>query len=135
MPHLTLEYSPGLAARADIPALCRVLHSAICEAGIFPLGGIRVRAYCADHAIVGDGLPENDFAALGFAVASGRSPEALRAAGDLIFTAATRALAEPLATPHFTLSFEIREINPDLSWKQNSIHARLAGQTEGAAHG
>jgi 5-carboxymethyl-2-hydroxymuconate isomerase len=28
-------------------------------------------------------------------------------------------------TPHFALSLEIREIEAALSWKKNSIHARL----------
>jgi 5-carboxymethyl-2-hydroxymuconate isomerase len=28
-------------------------------------------------------------------------------------------------TPHFALSLEVREIDPALSWKKNSIHLRL----------
>ena len=31
-------------------------------------------------------------------------------------------------TPHFALSFEIREIDPQLSWKKNAIHLRLRGK-------
>ncbi|WP_068111326.1 5-carboxymethyl-2-hydroxymuconate Delta-isomerase [Tropicimonas marinistellae] len=128
MPHLTVEYSPGLESRADLPALCRALHRAMTSAGIFPLAGIRIRAYRADHCIVADGSPENDFAALTLAVGAGRSTDALRAAGDEIFAAARSALAEPLSTPHFALSLEIRVIDPDLSWKDTPIHARLSGQ-------
>jgi 5-carboxymethyl-2-hydroxymuconate isomerase len=129
VPHLTIEYSPGLEARADIPALCRTAYTAMVAAGVFPLAGIRVRAYRADHCVVADGLPENDFAALTLAVGAGRSTEALRQAGAAIFAAVQGALAAPLATQYFALSFEIRIINPDLNWKDTPIHARLSGKS------
>ncbi|KEO51420.1 5-carboxymethyl-2-hydroxymuconate Delta-isomerase [Thioclava indica] len=129
MPHLRIEYSRGLDARADIAALCQAVHGAMCAAGIFPLAGIRVRAFCADHAIIADGLAENDFAAMTLSVGAGRSNDALRSAGDLIFAAAQKALEAPLATPHFALSLEIRVIDPELSWKQTPIHARLSGKS------
>ncbi|MFC2967201.1 5-carboxymethyl-2-hydroxymuconate Delta-isomerase [Acidimangrovimonas pyrenivorans] len=129
MPHLSIDYSPGLEARADIAALCRELHGAMVAAGIFPRAGIRVRAHRADHAITADGLAENDYAALTLSVGAGRTKEALAAAGDRIFAAAQAALAGPLSSPHFALSLEIRIIDPDLSWKDTPIHARLSGRT------
>ena len=129
MPHLRIEYSPGLESRANMPDLCRALHGAMVAAGIFPLAGIRVRAHRADHCIVADGLPENDFLAMTLSVGAGRTIEALRAAGDLIFKTAQKALAEPLSTPHFALSLEIRVSDPELSWKDTPIHARLSGKT------
>ena len=128
MPHLSIEYSPGLEERADMPALCRSLHGAMVEAGIFPLAGIRVRAHRADHSIVADGLAENDFLAMSMVVGAGRTTEALKAAGDLVFKAAQTALAGPLSTPHFALSLDIRVSDPDLSWKDTPIHARLSGR-------
>ncbi|WP_136442596.1 5-carboxymethyl-2-hydroxymuconate Delta-isomerase [Pacificoceanicola onchidii] len=126
MPHLSIEYSAGLERDVSIPDLCRALHGAMVQAGIFPLAGIRVRAHCADYAVVADGLPENDFAAMTLAVGAGRSQEALRAAGDLIFAAAQAVLAERLAAPHFALSLDIRVSDPALSWKDTPIHARLS---------
>lgn len=128
MPHLRIEYSAGLAARSDVAALCRIAHGAMVRAGIFPLAGIRVRAFQADHAIVADGLAENDFAALTLSVGAGRSRAALAAAGDEIFAAVQAALAGPLSGEHFALSLEIREMDPDLSWKDTPIHARLTGK-------
>lgn len=128
MPHLAIEYSAGLTARADMKSICKALYDAMLRAGIFPKAGIRVRAYQADVAIVGDALPENDFMAMTLSVGAGRSTEDLRAAGDLIFAAAQDALSGPLATTHFALSLEIRVINPDLSWKDTPIHTRLSGQ-------
>lgn len=127
MPHVSMEYSAGLEQRADIAALCRAVHGAVLESGAFPVAGIRIRAHRADHAIVADGLEENDFLAITMSVGAGRSKEVLREAGDKVFAAVRAVLAEPLSTPHFALSLEIREIDPDLSWKDTPIHARLSG--------
>lgn len=129
MPHLSLEYSPGLEERADMPALCRSLHGAMVETGIFPLAGIRIRAYRADHCIVADGLKENDFLAMTLSVGAGRSTEALKTAGDRIFKTAQTALAGPLSSPHFALSLDIRVNDPELSWKDTPFHTRLSGRT------
>jgi len=129
VPHLSIEYSPGLDERADMPALCRRLHSAMVETGVFPLAGIRVRAYRADHWIVADGMAENDFLAMTLSVGAGRSTETLKAAGDRLFKAAETGLAGPLSTPHFSLSLDIRVNAPELSWKDTPIHARLSGRT------
>lgn len=126
MPHLFIEYSPDLEDRADVNGVCRAAHAAMVEAGIFPLAGIRVRAYRADHCVVADGLADNDFLAMTLSVGAGRSVEALKAAGAAIFHAVQEALAGPLSTQHFALSLEIRVIDPELSWKDNPIHIRLS---------
>lgn len=126
MPHLSVEYSGGLGGRSAVEDLCRALHASMVAAGIFPLAGIRVRAYQADFSIVADGLSENDFVAMTLVVGAGRSTEALKHAGDRIFAAAQAVLADRLAAPHFALSLEIRVSDPALSWKDTPIHARLS---------
>ncbi len=126
MPHLRIEYSPGLADKVDIGALCRAAHRAMAETGIFPLAGIRVRAFCADHCIVADDHPENDFAACLLAVGAGRTTPVLQEAGRHIFAALQTCLADELAKPHLALSLDIRVSDPDLSWKDTPIHARLS---------
>lgn len=126
MAHLHIEYSAGV--EPQVSSLCTATHQAMIAAGIFPVAGIRVRAFRADHAIIADGLPENDFVAMTMSVGAGRTTEALKAAGDVVFAAAQAALAGPLSTRHFALSLEIRVIDPALSWKDTPIHARLAGK-------
>ena len=126
MAHLKIEYSAGV--EAHIAALCAGGHAAMIAAGIFPVAGIRVRAYRADHAVVADGLAENDFVAATLSVGAGRTTEALKEAGDRVFAALQNALAGPLSTEHFALSLEIRVIDPALSWKDTPIHARLSGK-------
>lgn len=128
MPHLSMEYSSGLESRVAVQDVARAAHEAMLEAGIFPVAGIRIRMHRADFAIVADGLEENDFLAMTLSVGAGRSVEALKTAGDTVFTAVQKSLKGPLSTPHFALSLEIRVIDPELSWKDTPIHARLAGQ-------
>lgn len=132
MPHLSIEYSSTLEARAEIGALCLKLHSVLVESGIFPVAGIRVRARKADHAIVADGLLENDFMAMTLSVGAGRGKDQLREVGEALFASGREILKEPLSTPHFAFSLEIRVMDPDLSWKDTPIHARLSGGDRGA---
>ncbi len=127
MAHLKIEYSSGVERRADMSALCAAVHDAMVACGVFPIAGIRVRAYRADFAIVADNHPENDFVAMTLSVGAGRSTETLQGAGEAIFKASQAVLDDLLSTPHFALSLEIRIINPELSWKDTPIHSRLSG--------
>lgn len=128
MPHLTVEYSGNLEGRAEIGALCDRLHAAILATGLFELGAIRVRALRADHFAIADRLPENAFVDLNFRIGQGRSAEEKKRTGEALFAAAGEVLAPLFSTPHFALSLEIREIDPELSWKRNAIHPRLRGK-------
>lgn len=125
MPHLTIEYSANLDDRVDFARLCRTVHQTILGTGLFELGAVRVRSIrCADYAIA-DLLPENGFIDLSFRIGRGRSEAEKKATGEAIFKAASDELSELFTTPHFALSLEIREIDPELSWKKNAIHPRL----------
>ena len=125
MPHLTMEYSANLAERLDLPAVTKVARDAMLETGLFELGAIRVRAIaCAAYAIA-DMTPDNAFLDMTLRMGAGRSAADKKRAGDAIYAAVSRTVADLLATPHFALSFEIREIDPQLSWKTNAMHARL----------
>ncbi|AUC54699.1 5-carboxymethyl-2-hydroxymuconate isomerase [Sagittula sp. P11] len=130
MPHLRCEYSAGLEAHLDMEVLGRTLHAAMAETGVFPLGGIRVKMHRCSLAMVGDANPGhgvvNHFLALELSVGAGRDKDVLAEAGRQLFQVAEAVCAGQLAAPHFMLSLEIREIDPELSWKANSIHARLA---------
>ena len=125
MPHLTIEYSANLAKQTDLDQLCRVLHGAMTQCGLFELGAIRVRALRADHYAIADQLPKNAFAHLILRIGAGRSTEERRRAGEMIFAAASAQLAPLFETPHFALTLEMVEIDATLSWKKNTIHPRL----------
>ena len=55
MPHFTIEYSANLDGRVDMGAVVELVRKAAVETGIFPLGGIRVRAIRCEHYAIADG--------------------------------------------------------------------------------
>ena len=61
MPHFTLEYSANLDARVDMARVVEVVRKAAVETGIFPLGGIRVRAVRCENVGIADGQPDFGF--------------------------------------------------------------------------
>ena len=58
MPHFTIEYSANLDTRLDMGKVVEVVRKAAVETGIFPLGGIRVRAVKCKHYAIADGNPQ-----------------------------------------------------------------------------
>ncbi|ODT84137.1 MAG: 5-carboxymethyl-2-hydroxymuconate isomerase [Pelagibacterium sp. SCN 64-44] len=128
MPHLTLEYSANLDGAVDFDALCRALLRALLESGLVELGAPRVRAVRCDAFAVADDLPENSFIDMSLRLGAGRSKAEKRNLGDALVAAAHPLLAGQFDQPHFALSLEVREIDPDLSWKLNTMHARLRAQ-------
>ena len=125
MPHFRIEYSSNLKDKLDMAELCQIVHQSIMASGLFELGAVRVRAFCAEHYAIADQLPENSFIDMEFRVGAGRSGEDLKRAGEAIFAAAQNVVKPLYSTPHFALSLEIRTIDADLSWKKNAMHARL----------
>jgi 5-carboxymethyl-2-hydroxymuconate isomerase len=124
MPHFTIEHSANLDGQADVQGLCDVIHAAAMATGFFELGAVRVRAVSCKHYAVADRLPENAFAHITLRLGKGRSAADKKSIGETIFAAADRHFAALLAKPHFALSFEIVEIDGDMSWKKNAIHPR-----------
>ncbi len=125
MPHFTMEYSANLDVSVDFDGLCKAVHATILSTGLFELGAVRVRALRADAYAVADLLPENGFIDMSFRIGKGRSAEEKKKTGEAIFATVTDFLAPLFATPHFALTLEIREIDAELSWKNNAIHPRL----------
>jgi 5-carboxymethyl-2-hydroxymuconate isomerase len=131
MPHFTIEYSANLAARTDIGAICELVRSAAVETGIFPVGGIRVRAIRCDHYAIADGNPELCFLAMGLRLGEGRELAARKAAGEHIFAALCAYLEPVFQSAKFGLTFEMVEIKSETSWKKNNIHAYLKEKEHG----
>lgn len=128
MPHLTLEYSANLDGPVNLDVLCRALLKALLDSGLVERGAPRVRAIRCDAYAIADDLPENSFIDMSLRLGAGRSQTEKRNLGDTLIAAACPILADQLAQPHFALSLEVREIDPDLSWKLNTMHARLRAQ-------
>ena len=129
MPHIQIDYSPNLEARLDVAGLCRVLRDAAVATGILPLAGLRVRATACTHVVIADGNPDHAFLDISLRLRAGRSEKAKADATAQIFAAAEAYCAEVLETSSFMLSFEMRDIDPDLSPKTSSIRRYLPGES------
>jgi 5-carboxymethyl-2-hydroxymuconate isomerase len=128
MPHLVLQHSANVSETHMLGA-CDALHGAMVDAGMFPLGGIRVRAVSCGAYAIADRHEKNAFVDMVLRMGKGRSLEQKKEAGAKIMAAAEAFFAEELKAPHFALSLEVVEIDDALSWKTNSIHNRLKGQS------
>ncbi|AZV18751.1 MAG: 5-carboxymethyl-2-hydroxymuconate Delta-isomerase [Mesorhizobium sp.] len=128
MPHFSIEYSANLDARVDMGELCALVLRTVLDTGLFETGAVRVRAFRAEAYAMADSLPENAFLDMSFRIGTGRSPDEKKRTGEAVFAAVSEYLATLFETPHFALSLEIREIDPELSWKRNAIHPRLRGK-------
>jgi 5-carboxymethyl-2-hydroxymuconate isomerase len=132
MPHFTIEYSANLDGRIDIGAACEVVRKAAVETGIFPLGGIRVRAIRCEHYAIADGSRDFAFLDMVLRLGEGRDLPTRKKAGEHIFQALSRHLDPVFAASKFALSFDMQINDKETSWKRNNIHDALKVE---AAHG
>jgi 5-carboxymethyl-2-hydroxymuconate isomerase len=132
MPHFRIEYSTNLDARIDMADVVEVVRKAAAETGIFPLGGIRVRALRCEHYAIGDGNPDFAFLDMLLRLGEGRDLDTRKAAGEHIFRVLSAYLDPVFAKGKLALSFDMRVNDKETSWKRNNIHEALKAE---AAHG
>ena len=132
MPHFTIEYSANLDGRVDMAKLVELVRKAAVETGIFPLGGIRVRAIRCEHYAIADGSAQSGFLAMLLRLGEGRDLAARKKAGEHIFEALSSHLDPVFAGSRFALSFEMQINDKETSWKRNNIHEALKAEV---AHG
>ncbi|MGY3293078.1 5-carboxymethyl-2-hydroxymuconate isomerase [Bradyrhizobium sp. LM3.6] len=88
MPHFTIEYSANLDSRLDIGAVCEIVRKAAVETGIFPLGGIRVRAVRCEHYAIADARQDYGFLDMVLRIGEGRDLKTRKTAGEHVFPSA-----------------------------------------------
>ena len=132
MPHFSIEYSANLDERLDMAEVCESVRKAAGETGIFPIGGIRVRAIRCEHYAIADGKPDYGFLAMLLRLGEGRDLAARQRAGEHVFKALSAHLDPIFASSKFALSFDMQINDAATSWKRNNIHDALKAE---ASHG
>lgn len=132
MPHLTLEYSANIERFCDIASLCDVVRKSALSTGVFPRGGIRVRARKCDFFSIADGNPEFGFIDIEIRIGEGRTLDVRKSCTEAIFTEFVAHLGDLFERIPLGVSIELREISPELSFKKNSIHTWLEQNTRAA---
>jgi len=132
VPHFTIEYSANLDSRLDIAEVVELVRKAAIETGIFPLGGIRVRAIRCEHYAIADGNPAHGFLDMVLRLGEGRDLPTRKKAGEHIFRALSQHLDPVFSASKFALSFDMQINDKETSWKRNNIHEALKAE---AVHG
>ncbi|QPF86885.1 5-carboxymethyl-2-hydroxymuconate Delta-isomerase [Bradyrhizobium genosp. L] len=129
MPHFTIEYSANLDGLVDMGKTVEVVRRAAVETGIFPLGGIRVRAVRCEHYAIADGRADHGFLDMVLRLGEGRDLATRKKAGEHIFRALSAHLDPVFSKSKFALSFDMQINDKDTSWKRNNIHEALKVET------
>jgi 5-carboxymethyl-2-hydroxymuconate isomerase len=126
MPHCIVEYTDNLAEDGDIPGLLKTLADALCDSGgVFPKGGVRVRALRLNEYVVADGAADDAFVNVTVKIGAGR-PAAFKSAffGGL-FSLVEAHFADLFARRGLALSLYVEEADEAGSFKKNNIHTRF----------
>jgi 5-carboxymethyl-2-hydroxymuconate isomerase len=129
MPHFTIEYSANLDGRVDMGAVVELVRKEAVATGIFPLGGIRVRAIKCEHYAIADGRKNFGFLDMVLRLGEGRDLATRQKAGEHIFKALSAYLDPVFANGRFALSFDMQINDKETSWKRNNIHESLKVET------
>ena len=127
MPHLTIDYSANLEDAIDMAGLCERLRLVATGLEAFPAAGVRVRAHAAQHYAIADGNPAHGYIDVSVRLRAGRDQAVKQAATQALFDAARDFVAPVMAMRPIALSFEMRDIDPDLSPKTGTIRDHLEG--------
>lgn len=125
MAHVTIEWTANLEGELDVPGLMSLVAAHMREKaeGVFPVGGIRVRAYRTDHYVIADGEGADDaFINLDVKMGAGRPVEFRQRYFDALFGEVRSFLGDLPARRPLALSLYVEEAE---GWKFNTVHRRL----------
>jgi 5-carboxymethyl-2-hydroxymuconate isomerase len=131
MSHMTLEYSANLRAEGRFGELCRHLAQYMSAlrvdgAGVFPPGGVRVRAIACDDFCIADGSADDaGFVHAILKIGAGRSDATKQATSAGLFDIMKAHFARQFAERGLALSLELSEFAEAGTLKHNNLHARF----------
>ncbi len=124
MPHIIIEYSANLDGRLDVKSLVDEVHQAVIASGLFELPAIRTRAVRRDVFRVADGDARNGFVHITARIRQGRTADQRKSLGQGLLAAANRRLEPAFAAQPLALTVEVHEIDPEMTFRRNSIRER-----------
>lgn len=129
MPHVIVEYSANAEEFLDVDEFCNLLRRAAVGTGMFREKGVRVRAIRFEHYAIADGDSANCFIDVSVRIRGGRPLDGRKKAVEQLFDACRSHLANEMERRPIALSMEMRNIDPELSPKANSIGSGRAERT------
>ncbi len=126
MPHCIVEYTDNLGPKAEIPALLQKMAAKFRDSnGVFPTGGLRIRAIRLTEYVIADGKGNDAFVHITNKIGAGRDPVFKKQFFSELFEVASEHLRPIFDTRSCALSMYVEESDETGSYKLNNIHARL----------
>jgi len=125
LPHLIVEYSANIEDQIALDALLDKLHTCALGTGVFPIGGLRVRAHRADAYRIADKAPDNGFVHVTAIIGHGRPLDVQQRAGEELLAALTQHLQSLYERSPLAISLNIQESHPVLNFKKNNLHEHV----------
>jgi len=126
MPHCIVEYTDNLGQDAAIPDLLEKLAAKFRDSdGVFPTGGVRVRAIRLTEYVVADGKGDDAFVNITAKIGPGRDSDFKKQFFKQMFDMVKEHFKQTFASRSFALSLYVEEADENGSFKENNIHARL----------
>ena len=122
MPHLIVEYSANIEREIALDALLDKLHACALKTGVFPIGGLRVRAHRVDHYRIADKAADNGFVHVTALIGHGRPLDVQQRAGQELLAAVSEHLEPLFARSPLAISLNVQEMHPVLNFKKNNLH-------------
>jgi 5-carboxymethyl-2-hydroxymuconate isomerase len=122
LPHLIVEYSANIEDQIVLDELLDKLHTCALGTGVFPLGGLRVRAHRTGAYRIADKAADNGFVHVTALIGHGRPLDVQQRAGEELFAAITAHLDALYERSPLAISLHIQEFHPVLNFKKNNLH-------------
>jgi 5-carboxymethyl-2-hydroxymuconate isomerase len=125
LPHLIVEYSANIEDQIALDALLDKLHTCALGTGVFPLGGLRVRAHRTDAYRIADKAPDNGFVHVTALIGHGRPLDVQQRAAEELFASLTAHLEPLFSKSPLAISLNVQEFHPVLNFKKNNLHEHV----------
>lgn len=126
MAHFILEYSNNIGAGSlQLQGLFEKLHAAAQATGLFPLKGIRSRAFECQDFRMADGNPDHVFVHLQVLMGAGRTQEQRETAAQSFFKVFEEHYASLFDDRGVAMSFELKELEAITKFNKNNIQEFL----------
>ena len=132
MPHLVVEYSANIESKLDLNGLLDNLHAEALKTGIFPKGGLRVRAFRAENYRIADLHPENGYVHISALVGNGRPLDVRERAAGQLFSCVKEHLRALFEQSPLAISLNMQEFDPVLNFKHNNLHQYVQNRAQDA---
>ena len=126
MAHFILEYSDNIESSSlQLQTLFGKLHEEAHGSGLFPMKGVRSRAYACHDYRMADGNPDHVFVHLQVMMGAGRTDEQREQAAKRFFSILEAHFASLFDNRGVAMSFELKELEPVTKFNKNNIQEYL----------